>query len=71
MNWFSKLFRCRKLDIVPSDYTHKEPSASEDYNLYWKIDDSGVYLWHSINHYWQEMRYVNVNKLLKNLEEQK
>ena len=68
MSWFSDLFRCRKLDVIPSDYTHTEANISGEYNVYWKIDDEGIFLWHGINHYWQEMKCINKHEFLKKLE---
>mgnify|MGYP003565292155 FL=1 len=62
---FKKLFRNRKLDIVPQDHTHNEKMRT--YNIYWKIDGEDVYLWNGVGHYWQQMFYVDIEKYQEKL----
>ena len=68
MNWLRSLFGMstkERLEVVPKDFTHYEINGS--YNIYWKKDESGVWLWEGINHYWQEMKFIDFDKYEKKL----
>lgn len=64
IKFIKNLLRCKKLDVIPSDATHYELDFSGEHKVYWKKEGEKIYLWHGIYHDWQEMKYVDFDKLL-------
>ncbi len=65
--FLKSVFKTRRIDVVPIDYTHYEPLQT--YNIYWRKDEKDLYLWNGVGHYWQQMFYVDFEKYKEKLIE--